>query len=72
MTLRDMIPDELEPVEAETVHPRDEAVGGRESQPETVRRSPSPHDAERGDGEGGVDRDADGLPDGAVERRVPS
>jgi hypothetical protein len=58
MTLRDMTPDELELFEEELVQGRDdEPAPPREDTSEVAREE---------------DRDRDGLPDGPVERRVPS
>ena len=56
MTLRDMTPDELELFEEEIVQDR-EPSQRREDAPEAVLEK---------------DADSDGLPDGPVERRVPS
>ena len=56
MTLRDMTPDELELFEEEIVQDR-EPSPRREDAPEVAVEK---------------DADRDGLPDGSVERRVPS
>jgi len=56
MTLRDMTPDELELFEEEIVQDR-EPSQPREDAPEVALEK---------------DADRDGLPDGPVERRVPS